>query len=87
MSSPQERKIFQIGRNSDSKPIVTIHLQTSGDNEDALTNEYVFASEKGFLGPNSNPTNESGFANKESTRLGIQKTRCWPLSPALLRLL
>ena len=42
-----------------------------GDNEDALTNEYVFASEKGFLGPSSNPTDQSGFANKEDTVFGV----------------
>ena len=32
-------KIFQTGRNSDGKPIVTIRLQASGDSEDVLTNE------------------------------------------------
>src|SRR6266446_9144033 len=69
--SPASSKIFQTGRNSDGKPIVTIHLQASGDNEDQLTNEYVFASEKGFLGPSSNPTDQSGFANKENTVFGI----------------
>jgi len=50
---------------------VTIRLQASGDNEDELTNEYVFASEKGFLGPSSNPTDQSGFANKENTVFGV----------------
>ena len=49
--SPAASKIFQTGRNSAGKPIVTIRLQASGDNEDVLTNEYAFASEKGFLGP------------------------------------
>jgi hypothetical protein len=69
--SPASSKIFQTGRNSDRKSIVTIRLQASGDNEDALTNEYVFASEKGFLGPSSNPTDQSGFANKENTVFGV----------------
>jgi hypothetical protein len=69
--SSTSSKIFQTGRNSDGKPIVTIHLQASGDNQDALTNEYVFASEKGFLGPSSNPTDQSGFANKENTVFGV----------------
>jgi len=69
--SPASSKIFQTGRNSDGKPIVTIRLQASGDNEDELTNEYVFASEKGFLGPSSNPTDQSGFANKENTVFGV----------------
>jgi len=69
--SPASSKIFQTGRNSDGKPIVTIRLQASGDNEDQLTNEYVFASEKGFLGPSSNPTDQSGFANKENTVFGV----------------
>jgi hypothetical protein len=69
--SPTPSKIFQTGRNSDGKPIVTIRLQASGDNEDVLTNEYVFASEKGFLGPSSNPTDQSGFANKENTVFGV----------------
>jgi hypothetical protein len=68
---PASSKIFQTGRNSDGKPIVTIRLQASGDNEDQLTNEYVFASEKGFLGPSSNPTDQSGFANKENTMFGV----------------
>jgi len=44
--SPASSKIFQTARNSEGKPIVTIRLQASGDNEDELTNEYVFASEK-----------------------------------------
>ena len=69
--SPASSKIFQTGRNSDRKPIVTIRLQASGDNQDQLTNEYVFASEKGFLGPSSNPTDQSGFANKENTVFGV----------------
>jgi hypothetical protein len=69
--SPASSKIFQTGRNSDGKPIVTIRLQASGDSEDELTNKYVFASEKGFLGPSSNPTDQSGFANKENTVFGV----------------
>jgi hypothetical protein len=69
--SPASSKIFQTGRNSDGKPIVTIRLQASGDNEDQLTSEYVFASEKGFLGPSSNPTDQSGFANNENTVFGV----------------
>jgi len=69
--SPASSKIFQTARNSEGKPIVTIRLQASGDNEDELTNEYVFASEKGFLGPSSNPTDQSGFANKENTVFGV----------------
>jgi hypothetical protein len=69
--SPASSNIFQTGRNSDGKPIVTIRLKASGDNEDVLTNEYVFASEKGFLGPSSNPTDQSGFANKENTVFGV----------------
>ena len=69
--SPASSKIFQTGRNSDRKPIVTIRLQASGDNQDQLTNEYVFASQKGFLGPSSNPTDQSGFANKENTVFGV----------------
>ena len=69
--SPASSKIFQTGRNSDGKPIVTIHLQASGDNGDELTNEYIFASTKGFLGPSSNPTDQSGFANKENTVFGV----------------
>jgi hypothetical protein len=69
--SPAPSKIFETGRNSDSKPIVTIRLQASSDNADVLTNEYVFASEKGFLGPSSNPTDQSGFANKENTVFGV----------------
>jgi hypothetical protein len=69
--SPASSKIFQTGRNADGKPIVTISLHASGDNADALTNEYVFASEKGFLGPSSNPTDQSGFANKENTVFGV----------------
>ena len=64
-------RIFETGRNSDDKPTVTIHLHASGDNEDTLTNEYVFASEKGFLGPSSNPTDQSGFANEENTVFGV----------------
>jgi len=64
-------KIFKTGRNPDGKPIVTIRLQASGDNEDELTNEYVFASEKGFLGPSSNPTDQTGFTNKENTVFGV----------------
>jgi len=58
--SPASSRIFQTGRNPDGKPIVTIRLQSSGDNKDQLTNEYVFASQKGFLGPSSNPTDQSG---------------------------
>jgi hypothetical protein len=69
--SPASSKIFQTGRNSDGKPAVTIRLKASDDNEDTLTNEYVFASEKGFLGPSSNPTDQSGFANKENTVFGV----------------
>jgi hypothetical protein len=64
-------KIFQTGRNSDGKPTVTIRLQASGEGEDELTDEFVFASEKGFLGPSSNPTDQSGFANKENTVFGV----------------
>lgn len=64
-------KIFQTGRNSDGKPIVTIRLQASGDNQDELTDVYVFSSEKGFLGPSSNPTDQSGFANREHTVFGV----------------
>jgi hypothetical protein len=63
--------IFETGRNSDNKPTVTIHLHASGDNADTLTDEYVFASEKGFLGPSSNPTDQSGFANNENTVFGV----------------
>jgi hypothetical protein len=48
-----------------------IHLQASGDDADELTNEYVFASEKGFLGPSSDPTDQSGFANRENTVFGL----------------
>src|SRR3984893_13329454 len=69
--SSASSKIFQTGRNSAGKPIVTIHLQASGDNGDELTNEYVFASEKGFLGPSSNPTDQNGFANKENSVFGV----------------
>ena len=69
--SPASSKIFQTGRNSAGKPIVTFRLQASSDNEDELTNEYVFASEKGFLCPSSNPTDQSGFANKENTVFGV----------------
>ena len=69
--SKASAKIFETGRNSDNKPTVTIHLQASGDSEDSLINEYVFASEKGFLGPSSNPTDQSGFANKENTIFGV----------------
>ena len=57
--------------NSDNKPVVTIRLQASSDNQDQLTNQYIFASEKGFLGPSSNPTDQSGFANKENTVFGV----------------
>ena len=63
--------VFQTGRNSDGKPTVTIRLQASGDNQDTLLNEYLFASEKGFLGPSSNPTDQSGFANEENTVFGV----------------
>ena len=69
--SPPSSKIFQTGRNSDNKPVVTIRLEASSDNQDHLTNEYIFASEKGFLGPNSNPTDQNGFANKENTVFGV----------------
>src|SRR6201987_5157288 len=69
--SPPSSKVFQTGRNSDNKPVVTIRLQASSDNQDTLTNEYVFASEKGFLGPSSNPTDQSGFANKQNTVFGV----------------
>ena len=69
--STASSKIFQTGRNSDGKPIVTIRLQASSDNQDQLTSEYVFASEKGFLGPSSNPTDQSGFANQENTVFGV----------------
>jgi hypothetical protein len=50
---------------------VSIRLQASGDNGDELANEYVFASEKGFLGPSSDPTDQSGFANRENTVFGV----------------
>jgi len=62
-------KIFETGRNSDDKPTVTIHLHATGY-EDTLTNEYVFAM-GGFLGPSSDPTDESGFANEENTVFGV----------------
>src|SRR5260370_1719900 len=65
--SPPSSKIFQTGRNSDNKPVVTIRLEASSDNQDHLTNEYIFASEKGFLGPSSNPTDQNGFPNKENS--------------------
>jgi hypothetical protein len=64
-------KVFQTGRNSDGKPTVTIRLQAADDNADELTNVYVFASEKGFLGPSSDPTDQSGFANRENTVFGV----------------
>ena len=63
--------IFETGRNSDNKPTVTIHLLASDGDQDPLTNEYVFASEKGFLGPSSNPADQSGFANNENTVFGV----------------
>jgi hypothetical protein len=63
--------IFETGRNSDNKPTVTIHLLASDGDQDPLTNEYVFASVKGFLGPSSNPTDDSGFANEENTVFGV----------------
>ena len=69
--SPPSSKVFQTGRNSDNKPVITILLRASSDNQDQLTNEYIFASEKGFLGPSSNPTDQSGFANKENTVFGV----------------
>ena len=69
--SSASSKVFETGRNADGKPTVTIHLLASGDNEDTLTNEYVFASEKGFLGPSSDPTDQSGFANEENTVFGV----------------
>jgi hypothetical protein len=69
--SPPSSKVFQTGRNSDNKPVVTILVQASSDNQDELTDEYIFASEKGFLGPSSNPTDQSGFANKENTVFGV----------------
>jgi hypothetical protein len=69
--SPASSKIFQTGKNSDGKPTVTIRLQASGEGEDELIDEFVFASEKGFLGPSSNPTDQSGFANKGNTVFGV----------------
>ena len=63
--------IFQTGRNPDGKPTISIRLQASGDSEDELSNVYVFASEKGFLGPRSDPTDQSGFANDEQTVFGV----------------
>ena len=71
LTSTMSNLVFQTGRNSDGKPTVTIRLQASGDNQDTLINEYVFASEKGFLGPSSNPTDQSGFANEENTVFGV----------------
>jgi len=62
---------FQTGRNSDGKPTVTIRLQASGDNEDVLTDVFVFSSEKGFLGSSSDPTDQSGFTNREHTIFGV----------------
>jgi hypothetical protein len=64
-------KIFETDRNSANKPVVRIRLTGSPDNADLLVNEYTFSSEKGFLGPSSDPTNQSGFANSENTVFGV----------------
>jgi hypothetical protein len=63
--------VFQTGRTSDNKPMVTIRPQASSDNTDELIAEYIFQSPKGFLGPSSNPTDQSGFANHENSVFGV----------------
>jgi hypothetical protein len=63
--------IFQTGRTSDNKPVVTIRTHASSDNTDELTIQAIFQSEKGFLGPSSNPTDQSGFANHDNTVFGV----------------
>jgi hypothetical protein len=63
--------VFQTGRTSDNKPLVTIRTHASSDNTDVLTTQFIFQSEKGFLGSSSNPTDQSGFANHENSLFGI----------------
>jgi hypothetical protein len=70
-SSSLQAQVFETSRNSDNKPVVTIHLQASAGNQDPLTNQYIFDSVKGFLGPSSNPSDQSGFANRENTVFGV----------------
>ncbi len=64
-------KVFETARNSANKPVVRIRLTGSSDNQDLLINEYTFNSEKGFLGPSSNPSDQNGFANAENTIFGV----------------
>src|ERR1700756_4003493 len=63
--------VFHTDRTPDGKPIVIIRITASSDNQDELNTQYIFQSEKGFLGPSSNPTDQSGFANQDNTVFGV----------------
>jgi hypothetical protein len=63
--------VFRTDRTPDRKPMVIVRITASSDNQDELTTQYVFHSEKGFLGPSSNPTDQSGFANQDNSVFGV----------------
>jgi hypothetical protein len=63
--------VFHTDRTPDGKPIVIIRITASSDNQDELNTQYIFQSEKGFLGPSSNPTDQSGFANQDNSVFGV----------------
>ena len=63
--------VFHTDRTPDGKPVVIILMTASSDNQDVLTTQYIFQSEKGFLGPSSNPSDQSGFANQDNSVFGV----------------
>jgi hypothetical protein len=63
--------VFHTDRTPDGKPIVIVRITASSDNQDELITQYIFHSEKGFLGPSSIPTDQSGFANKDNSVFGV----------------
>ena len=63
--------VFHTDRTPDGKPVAIILLTASSDDQDVLTTQYIFQSEKGFLGPSSNPSDQSGFANQDNSVFGV----------------
>ncbi len=59
-----------IGTTNDGRSTVTITVPLSED-EDDMSAMFDFGQTKGFLGPSSNPSDQSGFSNADKTIIAV----------------
>ena len=60
----------KISRTEDGRAIVAITIPLSAD-EGSLNATFDFGATKGFLGPSTNPEDQSGFSNADKTIIGV----------------